>query len=148
MSASWREIAPALIWLRPEGKGNIHERLISNIRPYTAIGVRQCFQKNRPCPPGLAVGTNPAPYNNHYFGQGMAKNFSFYQDLTEIAESRITKLVRLSEECEARDTNFANPVSYFHAYAFTIFLAWRDVTEGLHTKDDMERLEALTHGAS
>jgi hypothetical protein len=26
--------------------------------------VRRCFQKNWPCPPGLAVGTNPAPYKN------------------------------------------------------------------------------------
>jgi hypothetical protein len=45
-----------------------------------------------------------------------------------------------SEECEARDTGFANQVSYFRAYASTIYLAWRDVTEGWHTEDGMERL--------
>jgi hypothetical protein len=78
----------------------------------------------------------------------MAKNCSFYQDLTEIAESRITELMRQSEECDAGDTGFANPASYFRAYASTIYLAWRDVTEGLHTEDDMERLEALAHGTS
>jgi hypothetical protein len=78
----------------------------------------------------------------------MATNRSFYQDLTEIAESRITELMRQSEECEARDTSFANQVPYFHAYAFTIYMAWRDVTKGLHTKDDMQRLEALAHGTS
>ena len=78
----------------------------------------------------------------------MAKNYSFYQDLTEIAECRITELMRQSEECEARDTGFAKPGSYLRAHASTIYLAWRDVTEGLHTEEDMERLEALAHGTS
>ena len=56
--------------------------------------------------------------------------------------------MRQSEECEGRDAGFANPVSYFRAYASTIYLAWRDVTEGLHTEDDLERLEALAHDRS
>ena len=49
---------------------------------------------------------------------------------------------------KAGDAGFANPVSYFRAYASTIYLAWRDVTEGLHTEDDLERLEALAHDRS
>lgn len=76
----------------------------------------------------------------------MAKNRSFYQDLTEIAESRITELIRHADEWEARDSTFSNLGSYFHACAFTVYLAWRDVTEGLHTENDLERLEALAHG--
>jgi hypothetical protein len=82
----------------------------------------------------------------YYFGEVMAQNRSFYQDLTEIAESRITELVRHAEEWEAQDPTFANSGSYFHACAFTIYLAWRDVTVGLHTENDLERLEALAHG--
>jgi hypothetical protein len=75
----------------------------------------------------------------------MAKNCSFYQDLTEIAESRITELIRQAEEWEARDTTFPNSASYFRACAFTIYLAWRDITDGLHTENDLKRLKALAH---
>jgi hypothetical protein len=89
MSARWFEIAVALIWLRPEVEAKVDENLTSNMRPYTAIGVRQCFQKNRPCPPGLAVGTNPAPNNSHFFESGMAKNCSSYHDLTETAKAAL-----------------------------------------------------------
>ncbi|HUS12645.1 MAG TPA: hypothetical protein VMZ30_19400 [Pyrinomonadaceae bacterium] len=76
----------------------------------------------------------------------MAEHRSFYQDLTEIAESRITELMREAEKWEARDPTWLSSVSYLRASAFTIYLAWRDVTEGLHTEDDLERLEALAHG--
>jgi hypothetical protein len=78
----------------------------------------------------------------------MAKNRSFYQDLTEIAESRITELIRQADEWEAQALTFPNSGSYFRACAFTIYLAWRDVTDGLHTERDLERLEALAHGTS
>jgi hypothetical protein len=78
----------------------------------------------------------------------MAKNRSFYQDLTEIAESRISELIRQAEEWEAQDRTFPNSASYFRACAFTIYLAWRDVTDGLHTENDVERMEALARGTS
>ena len=78
----------------------------------------------------------------------MVLNRSFYRDLTEIAESRITELIRQAEKWEARDSTFPNSGSYFHACAFTVYLAWRDITDGLHTENDAERLEALAHGTS
>ena len=78
----------------------------------------------------------------------MAENRSFYQDLTEIAESRITELIRQAEEWEARDPAFPNSDSYFRACAFTVYLAWQDVTDGMHTENDRERLEALAQGTS
>jgi hypothetical protein len=76
----------------------------------------------------------------------MAQNRSFYQDLTEIAESRITELIHQAEEWEARGGTFPNSGSYFRGCAFTIYLAWRDVTDGLHTENDLERLGALAQG--
>jgi len=78
----------------------------------------------------------------------MAKKDSFYQNLTEIAESRITALIRQAEEWEARDATFPSADSYFRACAFTIYLAWRDVTDGLHNERDLERLATLAHGPS
>lgn len=84
----------------------------------------------------------------YYFGEVMAQNRSFYQDLTEIAESRITELIWQAEEWEARDPTFPNSGSYFRGCAFIVYLAWRDVTDGLHTEYDLERLEALAHGTS
>lgn len=76
----------------------------------------------------------------------MAEHRSFYQDLTEIAEGRITELMREAEKWEARELTCLSSVSYLRASAFTIYLAWRDVTEGLHTEDDLKRLEALAYG--
>lgn len=76
----------------------------------------------------------------------MAKNFSFYQDLTEIAETRIVELIRQAEEWEARNFISADSGSYFPACAFTVYLAWCDVTDGLHTEHDLKRLKALAHG--
>jgi hypothetical protein len=76
----------------------------------------------------------------------MAQNRSFYQDLTEIGESRITELIRQAEQWEAREPTFPNSGAYFRACAFTIYLSWRDVTDGLHTEHDLKRLEALAQG--
>jgi hypothetical protein len=82
------------------------------------------------------------------FGEVMAQDHSFYQALTEVAESRITELIRQAEECDARDLTFPNSGSYFRDCAFTVYLAWRDVTDGLHTECDLERLVALAHSTS
>jgi hypothetical protein len=78
----------------------------------------------------------------------MAEKRCFYQDLTEIAESRIKELIRHAEEMEAHEQGLPNAGKYFRDCAFTIYLAWRDVTDGWHGDDDLERLETLTNGAS
>jgi hypothetical protein len=49
---------------------------------------------------------------------------------------------------DARKDAFPKAGSYFQACAVTVYLAWRDVTEGWHTEDDLERLEALTNGTA
>lgn len=74
----------------------------------------------------------------------MAQQLHFYRDLTEIAENQIKELMRNVEVMDA----FPKAGSYFQACAVTVYLAWRDVTEGWHTEDDLERLEALTNGTA
>jgi hypothetical protein len=43
----------------------------------------------------------------------MAENRSFYQDLTEIGESRITELIRQAEQWEAREPAFPDQAPIF-----------------------------------
>jgi hypothetical protein len=82
------------------------------------------------------------------FGGVVGEKRCFYQDLTEIAENRIKELKQQAEEMEAGPYHIPKVGSYFHACALTVYLAWRDVTDGLHDKDDLDRLEALTNGPS
>ena len=109
--------------------------------------MKRCFTRNG----RVHRGWRLAQIQHHikyYVGEVMAKNRSFYQDITEIAETRMTELIRQAEEWEARNLTFPNAGSYFRACAFTIYLAWCDVTDGLHTQNDLERLEALARGTS
>jgi predicted DNA-binding ribbon-helix-helix protein len=115
---------------------------------HVALEERQGFQKKRLHPPGRAVGTNPAPNKNGRFRGVMAEKRSFYRDLTEIAESRIKELIQQAEEIEAPEHSSFNAASYVRACAVTVYLAWRDVTDGLHDDNDVERLETLTNGIS
>jgi hypothetical protein len=78
----------------------------------------------------------------------MAQHLYFYQDVTQIAESRIKELIRHAEDIEAQEHTFPMIGSYFRGSAVTVYLAWRDVTAGWHTDEDLERLEALAHGTA
>jgi hypothetical protein len=78
----------------------------------------------------------------------MATQLNFYQELTNIAENRIKELMRHAEETDAREQSFPMAGSYFQACAVSVYLAWRDVTDGWHTEDDLERLEAITNGTA
>ena len=78
----------------------------------------------------------------------MGEKRCFYQDLTEIAESRIKELMQQADEVEVREHAFPKAGSYFRACATTVYLAWRDVTDGMHSEEDSERLEALMNGTS
>ncbi len=78
----------------------------------------------------------------------MGQQLSFYADLTQIAETRIKELICHAEQVEARESSCPDGASYFRDCAAIVFLAWRDVTEGWQSPDDLERLEALTNGTS
>jgi hypothetical protein len=72
------------------------------------------------------------------------KNCSyFYQSVTQIAEGRMMELLRHAKDAEARGNDFPEAGSYFRACAHTVYCAWRDITDGWHTDDDVKRFEAL-----
>jgi len=75
----------------------------------------------------------------------MAEKRSFYRDITEIAESRIKELIQQAEETAACKYSSFKAAPYLRACAVTVYLAWRDVTDGLHADNDLERLEALVN---
>lgn len=76
----------------------------------------------------------------------MTPRSSFYKGITDLTENRINELIRHAEGIEARAHTFPHASSYFRAHAFVVYLAWRDVTEGLHMQDDVDRLEGLASG--
>jgi len=77
------------------------------------------------------------------------ENYSyFYQAVTKIAEDRIKELVQHAKDAEAGDHVFREAGSYFRACAQTVYFAWRDITEGWHTVDDIERLESQINFAA
>ena len=72
------------------------------------------------------------------------ENYSyFYQAVTKIAEDRIKELLQHAKDAEAEGQVFPEAGFYFRACAQTVYFAWRDITEGWHTKGDMERLDSL-----
>ena len=73
----------------------------------------------------------------------MTKPSSFYNKITSITENRIKELIRHADAIDARDAIFPQASAYLRAHAVTIYLAWRDVTEGLHTVEDVKRLARL-----
>lgn len=75
----------------------------------------------------------------------MTQSSSFYKEITSITESRIKELIQYAEDLDAREPIFPEAGSYFRAHAVSVYLAWRDVTDGFHTVEDVERLEALTN---
>ena len=75
----------------------------------------------------------------------MTQPSSFYKEITSITESRIKELIEHAEDIEAREHTFPKASSYFRAHAVSVYLAWRDVTDGFRSVEDMERLEALTN---
>lgn len=71
----------------------------------------------------------------------MAEGLGFYSDLTEIAEGRITDLITHAEAAERRaDAFLPQAGAYYRACALTVFMAWRDVTEGWQALHDCGRL--------
>ena len=78
----------------------------------------------------------------------MSKQLTFYEDLTQIAESRIKEMISQVEQIEAYGSALPKASSYFRDCAVCIYLAWCDVTDGWQSNDDLERLEALTNGIS
>jgi hypothetical protein len=75
----------------------------------------------------------------------MAKGLCFYRDLTEIAERRIRELIAHADMAERRaDAPLPQAGAYYRACALTVFMAWRDVTEGWQAQHDCERLAALS----
>lgn len=75
----------------------------------------------------------------------MTQPNSFYKEITNLTEKRIKELIEHAEDLETREHTFPQASSYFRAHAVTVYLAWRDVTDGFHTIEDMERLEALAN---
>lgn len=67
----------------------------------------------------------------------------FYQAVTKIAEERIKELIEHAKNAETRETAFPDAGSYYQACAQTIYLAWRDITDGWQAEGDVERLESL-----
>jgi hypothetical protein len=67
----------------------------------------------------------------------------FYQAVTRIAEDRILELLQHAKDAEARENDFPEAGSYFRACAHTVYSAWRDITNGWHANDDVERLESF-----
>ena len=79
----------------------------------------------------------------------MAQPLCFYRDLTHIAENRIRELILQAETAERRvDAPFPEAGGYYRACALTVFLAWKDVTEGWQTGQDRDRLAALADAES
>lgn len=72
------------------------------------------------------------------------ENYSyFYQAVTKVAEDRIKELIQDAKDAEAGGHVFPEAGAYFRACAQTVYLAWRDITEGWHTEGDIERLESF-----
>lgn len=75
----------------------------------------------------------------------MTQLSSFYTEITGITENRIKELVRHADAIDARDAIFPLASAYFRAHALCVYLAWRDVTDGFHTAEDLERLAMLAN---
>lgn len=75
----------------------------------------------------------------------MTHTSSFYKEITSITERRIEELIQHAEDIEARKHSFPQVSSYFRAHVATVYLAWRDVTDGFHTVENVKRLEMLTN---
>ncbi len=75
----------------------------------------------------------------------MTQSTSFYRVITNLTESRIKELIEHAEDLETREHTFPQASSYFRTHAATVYLAWRDVTDGFHTVEDVERLGRLTN---
>jgi ABC-type amino acid transport substrate-binding protein len=73
----------------------------------------------------------------------MTKPSSFYNEITSITENRIKELIRHTDAIDARAALFPQASAYFRAHAMSVYLAWRDVTEGFHTVEDLKRLAML-----
>lgn len=69
----------------------------------------------------------------------------FYKEITSIAESRIKELIQHAEDIDAREHAFPRASSYFRAHAVSVYLAWRDVTDGFQALGDLDRLEMLAN---
>jgi hypothetical protein len=67
----------------------------------------------------------------------------FYPSVTRIAEDRMLELLQHAKDAEAREHGFPEAGSYFRVCAHTVYCAWRDITDGWHTADDVERFESL-----
>jgi hypothetical protein len=67
----------------------------------------------------------------------------FYKAVTRIAEDRMLELLQHAKDAEARENGFPEAGSYFRACAHIVYAAWRDITDGWHTDDDVERLESF-----
>lgn len=78
----------------------------------------------------------------------MTQLASFYKEITSITESRIKELIEHAQDLDAREHTFPKASSYFRAHAVSVYLAWRDVTDGFQTVEDVERLEALTNSGT
>jgi len=82
-------------------------------------------------------------WHDHSRGDNMENYSYFYQAVTKIAENRTKELVQHAKESKAGGHVFPETGSYFQACAQTVYFAWRDITEGWHTKDDVARLESM-----
>lgn len=78
----------------------------------------------------------------------MTQSNSFYKEITSITEKRIKELIEHAEGLETREHTFPQASSYFRAHAATVYLAWRDVTDGFHAVEDVKRLEMLTQSVT
>ena len=67
----------------------------------------------------------------------------FYQAVTKIAEDRMQELLHHARDADARGGGFPGAGAYFRACAQTVYLAWLDITEGWHRRNDVERLASL-----
>lgn len=77
------------------------------------------------------------------WGDAMENCSYFYKAVTRIAEDRIQELLQHAKDAEVRKDGFPEAGSYFRACAQTVYSAWRDITDGWHTEDDVERLESF-----
>lgn len=75
----------------------------------------------------------------------MTRPSSFYNEITGITENRINELIRHADAIDARDAIFHQASTYFRAHAVSVYLAWRDVTDGFHMVEDVERLARLAN---
>ena len=76
-------------------------------------------------------------------GEAMEDCSYFYQAVTKIAEDRMLELLQHAKDADVRDGGFPDAGAYFRACAQTVYLAWRDITDGWHRRNDVERLAAL-----